>query len=69
MTTLSKINKRLKREKIDAEILSDKGKLYFAGPAVVNWELPYIDVNINIKNLTTEQGFMLFFEVMHRNSF
>lgn len=69
MTTLSKINKYLARNNIDAEILPGKGYVYFSGPAVVNWYIKAIPNLENVKNITNEEGKQLFFDLQQLNLF
>lgn len=69
MTTLAKINKHLKSHNIDAEILPGKGYVYFAGPATSNWRETIVPGIPNVKNLSNEQGYNLFQEMLQLNSF
>jgi hypothetical protein len=69
MTTLAKINKNLKKLNIDAEILSGKGYVYFAGPATDLWKETIVPGMLNVKELTNEQGYALFQEMCELNSF
>mgnify|MGYP003592676066 CR=1 FL=1 len=69
MTTLAKINKHLKKLNIEAEILSGKGYVYFAGPATDHWKGTIVPGLFNVKNLTNEQGYALFQEMCELNSF
>ena len=68
MTTLHKINKYLKRNNIDAEILAGKGYIYFAGPATAQWRETIVGGLFNVKCLTDEQGFRLFTEMCEVNA-
>ena len=68
MTTLAKINKNLKSNKIDAEILPGKGYVYFAGPTTSSWKTTVVPGIPNVKNLTNEQGYNLFTEMLQINS-
>lgn len=69
MTTLSKINKYLKQNNIDAELLSGKGYIYFSGPDVLNWKIKIIPGLTNVKDISTDEGKKLFYQQMHLNSF
>lgn len=68
MTTLSKINKRLKRLNIDAELLPGKGYVYFSGPATISWHTTTVPGVVNVNNLTNEQGCDLFTEMSQLNA-
>lgn len=69
MTTLAKINKRLKKLNIEAEILPGKGYAYFTGPATAQWKETIVPGIPNVKNLTNEQGYELFTEMSQLNSY
>lgn len=69
MTTLAKINKNLKKLNIDAEILSGKGYVYFAGPAIDSWKETIVPGLFSVKEMTNEQGYALFQEMCELNSF
>ena len=68
MTTLSKINKYLKSNNIDAEILPGKGYVYFAGPDTSTWKNTTVPGIPNVKNLTTAQGKELFSKMLELNA-
>ena len=68
MTTLNKINKYLKRNNIDAEILAGKGYIYFAGPATEQWHETIVGGLFSVKDLTNEQGYNLFSEMCEINA-
>ncbi len=72
MTTLAKINKYLKNLGIEAEILSGKGYIYFAGPATDKWYytiVPGIFNKKHLSNLSDAQGYKLYEEMCQLNSF